>query len=368
MCRSVVRSLSVVLSCGLASSATAQSPFATAVVDYRPAPGQFVNNELFNDPGKALGRPYGGGFEEPGNSSLVTLGGFGGSITLAFDHTVMDDPANPFGVDAIVYGNALWVSSDPNRRWVEGGMIEISRDANGNGLADDPWFLIPGSHIADPAGQYETQSWDDDIADLTYPPEDALWLPPGESGAWTTAAYRLPAIFEVTVMENPLGLDAEDEGVFGYADCSPTMDLPDGALAEEFYTRPDYPLRVGLTPGCGGGDAIDIAWAVDAVTGEPTGLEGFDFLRVTTAVNVVIMPFGELSPEIDAVADVEEGQFGDAENDGDVDFDDVSLAVGCIWGPGVAMPTCPCRVMDFDQDADVDLSDVAELQVVFAGS
>ena len=141
----------------------AQSPFATEVVDYAPAPGQFVNDPLFNGPPAALDRPYAGGFMNPNNSSLLSLGGFGGSITLAFDHTVMDDAANPFGVDAIVFGNAFWVSSDPNRKWAECGHIEISRDVNANGLADDPWYLIPGSHITDAAAQFEMQNWDDDM-------------------------------------------------------------------------------------------------------------------------------------------------------------------------------------------------------------
>lgn len=352
----------------LASAAVAQSPFAAAVIDYRPAPGQFVNDPLFNDPAKALGRPYGGGFQDPDNSSLVTLGGFGGTLTLAFDHTVTDDPANPFGLDAIIFGNAFWVEGDPHRKWAEGGHIEVSRDFNENGLADDPWFLIPGSHILDPADQYETQTWDDDLADPTYPPDDALWLPAGQSGTWTTAAFRLPPMFEVVVLENPFGLDADDEGVFGYADCSPTQDLPAGAVAEQFYTRPDNPLRVGLTADCGGGDAFDIAWAIDPAAGVPAGLDGFDFVRITTAVNAVIWPFGELSTEIDAAADVAEGQFGDAENDGDIDLDDVSLAFGCLAGPDVPVATCPCRVMDFNQDGDVDLADVAGLQVVFTGS
>jgi len=377
--RSAWRTLLIGLA-AIATPALAQSPFATAVIAYDPAPGQFVNDPLFNDPTKALGRPYGGGFSDSGNSSLVSLGGFGGSITLAFDHTVRDDPANPFGLDAIVYGNALYVGGNFNRRWAECGFIEISRDVNGNGLPDDPWYLIPGSHITDPMGQYEVQTWDDDVLDAAFPPDDEGWIPPGRSGTWSTAGYRLPPeVFETIVVSNPNGLDATVEGIFGYADFTPTLKLGDmngdnviddpTALPAVFYTRPDNPFAVGLTPGSGGGDAFDIARAIDPATGEPAGLDGFDFIRITVGVNRVILdtspPLNELSTEIDAVADVAEGRLGDAENDGDIDLQDFAIFRGCLSGPDQSAPSSPCRVMDFDQDTDVDLADWAAFQAVF---
>lgn len=357
------------LLCGiLPIVATAQTPFAVRVVAFEPAPGQWVNDPLYNDASRALGAPLGGDPGQPGNESLASLGGFGGRLVLAFDHTVMDDAANPFGLDAIVYGNALYVSGNANRRWAECGTIEISRDVNGNGVADDPWYLIPGSHLTDLVGQHETQTWDDDIADPTWPPDDDFWLPPGQTGQWTTAGWRLPpAIFDVIVLQNPFGNNATAEGVWGYADLTPTVGLPPGASPAEFYTRPDNPFAVGLTPGSGGGDAFDIAWAVDPLTGAPVNLDGFDFIRITTAVNRVLVspPLGELSTEIDAVADVVAGRLGDVENDGDVDLDDFMFLEDCFDGPGVSVPPSPCRVVDMDQDSDLDLHDCAVFAVLF---
>ena len=93
--------------------AAGQTPFASRVIDYSPAPGQWVNDAQFNDPTVALGAPFPGGLPEPDEAILVSLGGFGGSITLAFDHRVEDDPLNPLGMDAIVFGNAVWVGGDP---------------------------------------------------------------------------------------------------------------------------------------------------------------------------------------------------------------------------------------------------------------
>jgi hypothetical protein len=370
------RRLTVVLSAfALVAAARAQSPFASAVVRFDPAPGQWVNDSLYNDPAKALGAPLGDDPCQPNNNSLVSLGGFGGALVLAFDHTVMDDPANPFGLDAIAYGNSLWVAGNPNRRWAECGVIEISRDANANGLADDTWYLIPGTHIAPEPSQHEIHTWDDDIADPTwppfFPPADEGWIPPGHTGTWTTEGYRLPdAVFAAIIVANPDGPAATTEGIWGYADYTPTQALPPGQSVETFYTRPDDPFVVGLTSGCGGGDGFDIAWAVDPNTWEPAELDGFDFVRVRTGVDWVpndpnAPPLGELSTELDAVADVAEGTFGDAENDGDIDWDDFAVFAPCWSGPEVAVPSSPCRVMDFDQDRDVDLLDWAEFQAGF---
>jgi len=342
------------------------APFATVVVEYAPAPGQFVNVAEFSEPTAALGPPAGGGASTPNNESIVTLGGFGGYIILAFDHTVIDDPMNASGMDAIVYGNAYWVEGNPQRHWGECATIEISRDENGNGEADDAWFLIPGSHLSTTAALME-MTWDDDIDDPAYPPDDPLWLPPGLSDMWTTDAYALSdAIFSAAVVVNPGG--GGIEGIFGYADYSPTLvlgdldgdDVVDDAAMEpeEFYTRPDDPREVGMTPGCGGGDAFDIAWAVDPETGKPAELNGFDFIRITTAVDAVSPTFGEKSAEIDAVADVSPDPFGDVDGDVDIDLVDIAAMQNCFRVTQVGVD---CAVFEGDADGAVDLPDVALL-------
>ncbi|MHC4977237.1 MAG: hypothetical protein ACYTF7_11640, partial [Planctomycetota bacterium] len=119
-----------------------------AVFEYQPAPGQFINNPNFNDPSHALGPPTGGGTLDPNESDVVSLGGAGGSITLVFAQTVMDDQRNPHGMDAIIFSNAFWsYSGDPTARFDEPAIIEISRDVNQNGIPDDFWYVVRGSHL-----------------------------------------------------------------------------------------------------------------------------------------------------------------------------------------------------------------------------
>ncbi len=335
-----------------------EEPFAVRVLEYSPAPGQFVNSVTddgyaINDPIAAVGAPDGGGTAD-GALDVVTLGGFGGSIALAFDHMVEDHPLNPYGMDAIVFGNAWWVVGDVNRHWAECGTIEISLDANENDVADDPWYLIPGSHISQPVAQFVSQTWDNNTNDATYPPADALWIPPGFFAVGetmvSTVAYALPLdVFGNTSVVNPLSGTGQ-EGVFGYTDYTPTLFLGDldgddfvddfSLTPEEFYTVADNPYFTGISAGSGGGDAFDIAWAIDPSSGAFALLPGFHFLRITTSVNAVLGPFGEKSVEVDAVSDVRPDLTGDADGDVDIDLRDISFALTCLSHDGNSRAAC----------------------------
>lgn len=349
----------------LGAPALASGEFASVVINYTPAPGIYINDTVYNDPSRALGAPVGGSVTVPNLTKLVSLGGFGGSITLGFDKTVLDHPGNPFGMDAIVFGNAFWASGDPTRRWAEAGHIEISRDTNGNGLADDAWCLIRGSSFPTPAiSVWRTQLWDDDAGTMT-PPEYIEDYPdpvfyPGIGPSYTTGAYELPAEFATVVLVHPQGPGATEETHWGYADVSPTLAKPGSKSNAQFYTTPDDPMTVGITPGSGGGDAFDIAWAVDPVTGEPAGLAGFDFIRITCAVQFDAGSFGELSPEIGGVSDVRPLiPLGDLNGDGYVDTADLGILISAFGSSDA--------IADLNGDGIVDTADLGILLANFGG-
>lgn len=341
MVREMQRGMVVVV--GVCAVGAHGGDFADVLVEYAPAPGQFINGDtsvpgqVYNDPLAALGAPVGAGKTAPSNAKVVSLGGFGGSITLGFSETVWDDACNPWGIDAIVFGNAFWLGLSGTQRWAEGGVIEISRDVNGNGVADDAWYVVRGSSLsAVPGDDFESQAWDDDAGTAT-PPSEVWWYPdpvvyPGFPGMYVTSGYRLPIVFEVAVLVTPA--PGVLEAYWGYADVSPTLVLGDldgdgvvddaGLTAEEFYTRADNPFAVGIDAGSGGGDGFDIAWAVDGVTGERADIAGFDFVRIRTGTNVVVGPLGEQSVEVGGVARARADRlFFDVDGDGVVDVEDV---------------------------------------------
>ncbi|MDX9971612.1 MAG: hypothetical protein RBU21_01340 [FCB group bacterium] len=275
--------------------AWAEDPWADAVVAYAPVnpmPG-------YADASKALGEPVGGGLGSPTTASLVSLGSQGGTLTLRFNTPVADDPLNPMGLDCVVYSNAFWAGGNKYYKFQEPALIEISEDVNGNGLADDPWYLIPGSRAfayspfpahTEPAGQDNK------------PP-----MPPDLMAGNIVNANTLDA--------DPANNDLEHD--WGYAELSPTA-----SKYLDNYMRPDDPLTVGLLERSGGGDAFDIAWAIDS-TGAAAHLTRFHFIRLTCFINRLMGVLGPVSPDIDAVADVAP----DIDNDGDGILDEYETRV-----------------------------------------
>lgn len=335
-----------VMSLLLGGAVSLAGDFADVVYStgYRPGPGQFINEPspftglIFNDQTKALGPPVGGGTSAPDNSKVVTIGGFGGSVILGFSATVLDDPCNAYGIDAIVFGNSFVVGPISNLGR-EPGIIEIARDANGNGIPDDPWYVIrapsagaSGSGItsAIPNAQVVVRTWDNDPGTATLPADPAWYpdavlypwvVPPGFPSSYQTATFAL-------VMP-PAGAalvghaDVSSVLLLGDLDGNNTIDAP--AMAPgEFYTVPDNPWVFGVDAGSGGGDGFDIAWAVDGATGDAANLDGFDFVRITSGIDVTQGALGEISTEIGAVADARhEPEFFDVDGSGAVDVEDL---------------------------------------------
>ena len=186
--------------------------------------------------------------------------------------------------------------------------------------------------------------------------------------AWTIWEAPTPKKLEIatpqTVVVNPAA-DENREGIYGYADYTPTLVLGDldaddhvddpDLTPEAFYTVPDDPFAIGISAGSGGGDAFDIAWAVNPATGEPADLSGFDFIRITTGVNFIHGVFGEFSTEIDAVADVAPDPFGDYDGDGDIDLADVAGFFACYRSDHVSGSTC--ARLDRESNGDINLVD-----------
>jgi hypothetical protein len=140
-----------------------------------------------------------------------------------------------------------------------------------------------------------------------------------------------------------------------------------GIPPEEFYTVPDDPYEVGMTPAAGGGDAFNIGDAIDPATGLPAGLTGFDFIRITTAVDVLFATLGEASVEIDAVADVRMADCpGDLTDDDVVDLTDFTFfASAYLANRGEANWLA---MADFDGNGTIDLNDFTLFATVYGTS
>ena len=273
-------------------SAQEHSKYIQAVDEYRPAPGQYVNDAPEYEEGdteadmirKCNERVAGLG---PLDAHIVALGGWGGYITFHFDHPIANIPGQR---DFAVWGNAY----QEMRHLVFGGMNEagivmVSKDDNGNGLPDDQWYEISGSCDVDSAGKV---TYGYEITYQRNPMNDIPWIDnQGNSGTIDRNHYHEQEYFplwltddELTfrgtrLPDNMLNLsDQVDQSWspyyyvllgfrYGYADNLPNF--TDDADATSYNTE-----------GCG----IDISWAVDEQR-QPVSLDHIDFVRVYTGLN-----------------------------------------------------------------------------------
>jgi hypothetical protein len=237
-------------------AARGADPWADSVIRYVPGEGitnDFYSGTPYSDASTALGVPtrftspdnFGGAvtpLNSPFRSNEVVSIGRGGSLVVAFDEPVTNDPLNPFGVDLLVFGNAFFVGTFFNPDFSfnpagtangvsdEGGLIEVSSDGVN-------FFAVSGS--AD--GMFPTNAY----ADIVDP--------------FATAPGAVPANFTRPV--------------------NPSFNTIGKTFAE----------IVAGYGGAGGGLGIDIG---------STGLSSVSFVRITNASTA------QLIPEIDGFADV----------------------------------------------------------------
>lgn len=267
---------------------------ANRLFSYRPAPGQFINNPV-------IGTPEAASKILASDNSLVSLGAFGGSIVLGFEKPVKNDPANPYGIDFTVFGNAFTGSSEP-------GIIWVMKDENGNGLPDDTWYQIAGSSYFHPHTLHKhsvtwyrqpdgSATWQDtrgnrgtmlknEFHSQPYYPSLQYFIDfPDDSVTYTGTLLGHPS----AIMNGQIVLPSL---AFGYADNRPVNRSISPAIPDNPYTR-------DKNEGAGG-DPVDISWAVDQ-DGNYVDLDEIHFVKIVTGALSDLGILGEISTEISGV-------------------------------------------------------------------
>ncbi|ANW95582.1 hypothetical protein AXE80_04510 [Wenyingzhuangia fucanilytica] len=246
--------------------------YISNVLSYRPGPGQYINKNIGNiESSKTI----------IGNKTgLVSLGAWGGSIVFTFDHTIVNRSNNH---DFIIYGNAFSGFSEP-------GIVQVSFDENGNGLADDSWYEIAGSahQATETLHQYEVT--------YTNPKSDT------EEVIWKDNVGNNGSITASTLNKYPLFIEEQNEVTYSGTRIFPTVNSSgfisteplDWGYVDNYNT--DYKEN-------GNGNIFDIDWAVDK-TMNPVTLKGIDFIKVYTGAQVNLGFLGELSTELKGAADL----------------------------------------------------------------
>lgn len=276
------------------------SGYTANVFDYLPAPGQFVNKlpaykegDTHEDMVTKVASAITGS-----KGSFITLGGWGGSVVVGFDHTIVNIEGK---CDFRIHGNSFSGSAEP-------GVIMVAYDKNKNGKPDeDEWYEIGGS------GNFtaEKEPWYEDAlaagGDLkTYRDYEMTFYRPevednnitntyirwtnnkGGEGHKVKNSYHRQPYFPQWIKEDKItykGIKLADNGwdrsgsgtyffleyySYGYADNFPNNDNR---------------------------SAIDIDWAIDR-DGKPANLPGIDFVKVINGVDKENGWLGEASTEV----------------------------------------------------------------------
>ncbi|WP_300132965.1 cell surface protein [uncultured Barnesiella sp.] len=285
----------------------AYSPYITRVHEYRPAPGQFVNElpEYSEGDTEETMRQKAEDCLAYNAGTMVSLGGYGGYIVVGFDHTIVNRPGE---YDFKVLGNAFYSTGKPTAASggsSEPGIVMVSVDVNGNGLPDDEWYELAGS-------EYHKEETVKNYGITYYRPDENKTPVPGTDTSVTDSTY-------VRWTDNQGGTGYVSKVVFHKQSYYPqwlsdetlTFEgtrLPDNAVDESgngsYYVLYAYDWGYADNhPNDSEKSNFKIDWAVDA-EGNPVHLQGIDFIKIYTGVNQFNGWLGECSTEVAGVTDL----------------------------------------------------------------
>ncbi len=261
--------------------------------------------------------------------SCISLGQFGGYMTLKYDKAITDDPKHPYGIDFTVFGN-----SNGGEGFSEPGNVLVSEDGK-------EWYSLAGSDHYDSTTMWDYSvtykrnpkskiaDYEDNLgnagslgvgfAGTFYSMPDKKWYPlynwkEGEDKAITFTGTR---VFGMGVPENK-GLENSSAlmPAFGYVDTHVNGKTVAGT--GESVNLYDVPVGNPYMEGYDGyGDGFDLKWAVDK-DGNPVDSSKLKihYVKVQTASFIGAGAIGEKSTEISCISRTSEEKedFGKTED------------------------------------------------------
>ncbi len=369
-------------------------PWLSRVYEYRPAPGQFVNTMPVYRVGEPLDSVLArceasicGRIDTTTTTfhgveytridtvlaeGMITLGGYGGYVVVAFDHPVV----NMHDYDFEIWGNAFYSDQYSGGGSSEPGIVMVGVDVDGDGVPSDgdKWYELAGSEYDHPTTQHDysityyrpdeskaptPSRVDPSLSDTTY----IRWTSndvntDSTSGYMSRNTFHNQPYWPLWIQDESLtftgeklrcnAVNASNNGgnayyvlenfAWGYVDNLPNN--PERQPVEGYYN-----------PG------FKIDWAVDE-RGNHVNLTHIDFIKVYNALNQYCGWIGETSTEVaggidyhpDAV--MPEPIPGDVNSDGEVNISDVNAVIDIILSASMI------PAGDVNGDGEVNISDV----------
>ena len=252
----------------------------------------------------------------------------------------------------------------------EAGVVMVSKDVNGNGKPDDPWYEISGSCDKDSVGKV---IYNYEVIYRKNPMGDIPWTDNrGNNGTIDRNHYHIQEYYPEWLSD---GLTFKGtrlpDNIWNYSDkvdkgWSPYYYVLIGFAYGYADNLPNFTDKADATSfnyeGCG----IDISWAVDEDR-QPVRLDLIDFVRVYTGLNQKCPQpewWGETSTEFAGAEDIHlEASLEiarmqkacDVDSDGDVTPKDITAILKAICGQA---STTIQKAADVNGDGYVTISDI----------
>lgn len=262
------------------AAAVPASEFASTVIYSSGTFGGYP----YNDPSAVLGEPaayvrdgsntmtcslvYGAWSITPAPDlkPVITTIGVNGVIIVGFDHPVLDDPANPYGIDLIVFGNAFFAHNSQGYLGPTTDMDTVVLSDSG-GVSDEP-VKVEVAAVLNPGNLNDPNFW----FPFAYLPADGMY--PTNRFVWDSVNKQWGQSLNPLKPVNPM-------------------------LKSSDFANLSFPQAVALYDGSAGGTGYDLQWLrpedYQRLPIDPqTGKRWIQYVRFTSA----------FEGEIDAVSDV----------------------------------------------------------------
>ena len=277
----------------------ASSMYADAVYEYTPAPGQFIGDTSAgsgftgSETTEQQARQW--AQERMTAHKFVSLGSFGGSLIVGFDHSVATSGGD---YDIAIEGNSFINNGKGSN---EPGIVWVMQDVNGNGLPDDEWYELRGSETDNPATKTN-------YAVTYFRPEG-----PEMNVAWTdsegrTGTVDYKGLFHSQPYYYPAWIEASSYTLYGT--CIPAQNSEDPTTG--YWSNAPYAWGYADNVGsdnvaegsASGGQLTGLKFTnAMAADGSAIALEYVDFVKIQVAVLAKGASIGEVSTEVYSVAD-----------------------------------------------------------------
>lgn len=303
------------------------SDSAFEVIDYIVPASQYTNSDA-----------YGTNPERLYANSLLSLGNFGGYVTLKFTDSIINDPKNPYGIDLYIEGNSYGTAgfSEPGNVW-----------ASNDG---EKWYLLAGSDYFDDNTIRDYEVTYQKVNDLYFHYTDNIGrtdVDPGtmykfplkakyplykwDAGEEDSMTFRGPLL--VSDATDPYGSASAAFPYWGYVDVNKASSNPGSPYSERT-------------------EGFDLSWAIDTDTGLPFSLNEAKYIKISAASHIYAGAIGEKSTEVRkitrATASAEPVGKTDAPDTITVNKEAVSLTNGTYVYNDIAVPETGAFVVSVD--------------------